>query len=123
MLDGGVRSPRPTASYKKASQATTWLALISGAEDRIRTGDLLLGKEALYQLSYFRVSMRTRQVRLLSGSGTFPVTAKIIPHRAGDFNCPREISFGAGNRTRTGDTQLGKLVLYQLSYSRVSRLG
>ena len=25
-----------------------------GAEDRIRTGDLLLGKEMLYQLSHFR---------------------------------------------------------------------
>ena len=77
-------------------------------------------RRSLYQLSYFRVSMRTRQVRLLAGSGTFPVTAKIIPHRAGDFNCPREISFGAGNRTRTGDLLLGKEALYQLSYSRVS---
>ncbi len=26
----------------------------------------------------------------------------------------------AGNRTRTGDPNLGKVVLYQLSYSRVS---
>ena len=26
--------------------------------------------------------------------------------------------FGAGNRVRTGDPQLGKLMLYQLSYSR-----
>ena len=28
---------------------------------------------------------------------------------------------GAGNRIRTGDPQLGKLMLYQLSYSRVGR--
>ena len=28
------------------------------------------------------------------------------------------LRFGAGNRTRTGDPQLGKLMLYQLSYSR-----
>ena len=28
---------------------------------------------------------------------------------------------GAGNRIRTGDPQLGKLMLYQLSYSRVSK--
>ena len=26
--------------------------------------------------------------------------------------------FGAGNRIRTGDPDLGKVVLYQLSYSR-----
>ena len=30
-----------------------------------------------------------------------------------------EISFGAGNRTRTGDIDLGKVALYQLSYARV----
>src|SRR5215212_4681908 len=28
-------------------------------------------------------------------------------------------SFGAGNRTRTGDINLGKVALYQLSYARV----
>jgi hypothetical protein len=27
--------------------------------------------------------------------------------------------FGAGNRTRTGDIDLGKVALYQLSYARV----
>ena len=27
-------------------------------------------------------------------------------------------SFGAGDRTRTGDINLGKVALYQLSYSR-----
>lgn len=40
--------------YRKASQAIPGSPELSGAEDRIRTGDLLLGKEALYQLSYFR---------------------------------------------------------------------
>ena len=29
--------------------------------------------------------------------------------------------FGAGNRVRTGDIQLGKLTLYQLSYARAAR--
>ena len=28
------------------------------------------------------------------------------------------MNFGAGNRTRTGDIHLGKVALYQLSYSR-----
>ncbi len=27
--------------------------------------------------------------------------------------------FGAGDRTRTGDIHLGKVVLYQLSYARL----
>jgi hypothetical protein len=30
-----------------------------------------------------------------------------------------KIAFGAGNRTRTGDIDLGKVALYQLSYARV----
>ena len=31
--------------------------------------------------------------------------------------------FGAGNETRTRDPDLGKVVLYQLSYSRVLVVG
>ena len=40
---------------------------------------------------------------------------------------PRQITgaryrmFGAGNQIRTGDPNLGKVVLYQLSYSRKSQ--
>ncbi len=30
------------------------------------------------------------------------------------------LKFGAGNETRTRDPNLGKVMLYQLSYSRVS---
>ena len=30
----------------------------------------------------------------------------------------QSLSFGAGNRTRTGDINLGKVALYQLSYAR-----
>ena len=30
----------------------------------------------------------------------------------------RELLLGAGDRIRTGDPELGKLVLYQLSYTR-----
>jgi hypothetical protein len=33
----------------------------------------------------------------------------------------RSSSFGAGNRTRTGDINLGKVALYQLSYARERR--
>tara|TARA_Y100001936_G_scaffold190535_1_gene189411 strand:- start:96 stop:278 length:183 start_codon:yes stop_codon:yes gene_type:complete len=34
----------------------------------------------------------------------------------------RFLFFGAGNRVRTGDLNLGKVALYQLSYSRKSVL-
>ena len=32
------------------------------------------------------------------------------------------LRFGAGNETRTRDPDLGKVVLYQLSYSRIVKL-
>mgnify|MGYP007057167624 FL=1 len=32
------------------------------------------------------------------------------------------VEIGAGNETRTRDPDLGKVVLYQLSYSRVSTM-
>ncbi len=35
--------------------------------------------------------------------------------------CFRGKNFGAGNETRTRDPDLGKVVLYQLSYSRIRR--
>jgi hypothetical protein len=63
--------------------------------------NLFLTKEALYLLSYVGVA------------ADFP-----------DFNAPkatRETSFcGAGDEIRTRDIQLGRLELYQLSYSRRS---
>ena len=39
-----------------------------------------------------------------------------------DLQTPVEVcgsKFGAGNETRTRDPDLGKVVLYQLSYSRI----
>jgi hypothetical protein len=59
-----------------------------GAHDRSRTGDLILTKDALYQLSYV------------------------------GFLCYTINNCGAGNETRTRNPQLGRLMLYQLSYSR-----
>ncbi len=40
-----------------------------------------------------------------------------LPNRGG-FNRP---IFGAGNEARTRDLNLGKVALYQLSYSRITR--
>ena len=37
-----------------------------------------------------------------------------------DFEPGAGFVIGAGNRVRTGDLNLGKVALYQLSYSRVS---
>ena len=34
----------------------------------------------------------------------------------------KDIDFGARDRVRTGDPQLGRLMLYQLSYSRLINL-
>ena len=34
--------------------------LIFGAEDQVRTGDILLGRQTLYQLSYSRLNMAER---------------------------------------------------------------
>src|SRR6516164_10294421 len=69
--------------------------MAAGAHDRIRTGDLVLTKDALYRLSYMGPTARpVRYDRAHSPAG------------------------GAGNGTRTRDPQLGRLMLYQLSYSR-----
>jgi hypothetical protein len=38
-------------------------------------------------------------------------------------NSLEEGSDKAGDRARTGDTELGRLVLYQLSYARAAALG
>jgi hypothetical protein len=70
-----------------------------GAHDRIRTGDFFLTKEVLYLLSYVGNRAKTYYRDL-------PLTL------AG------RLLSGAGNGFRTRDPQLGRLMLYQLSYSR-----
>ena len=47
----GVRSMRTTRSLPRGEG-------LLGADDRVRTGDLNLGKVALYQLSHVRVNVR-----------------------------------------------------------------
>ena len=72
-----------------------------GAHDRIRTGDFFLTKEVLYRLSY--VGNHAKSYSL----GLPPTPAGLLLS-------------GAGNGFRTRDPQLGRLMLYQLSYSRFS---
>ena len=61
---------------------------------RVELVNLFLTKEALYQLSYMGLILK--QIKL-----------------------KREIAHGAGDEIRTRDIQLGRLKLYQLSYSRI----
>ena len=99
-------------------------ALHIGAGNETRTRDPDLGKVVLYQLSYSR-NMDCLEAVLMIGAGNETRTrdprpwqgralpTELFPHR-------NVISkhFGAGNETRTRDPDLGKVVLYQLSYSR-----
>ncbi len=59
--------------------------------------NLFLTKEALYRLSYVGIRLVTDSRKELKTTKT---------------------SFGAGDEIRTRDIQLGRLKLYQLSYSR-----
>jgi hypothetical protein len=66
--------------------------------------NLFLTKEALYRLSYVG-SLLTLVCFLRAAGRLISVTAA-------------NLRFGAGDEIRTRDIQLGRLKLYQLSYSR-----
>jgi hypothetical protein len=80
-----------------------------GAHDGIRTRDLFLTKEVLYRLSYMGLRCAA-QPESLSQKRFAKIAAS--NHRQNS---------GAGDGTRTRDPELGRLALYQLSYSRSSR--
>ena len=79
----------------------------SGAHDQDRTGDLVLTKDALYRLSYVGPLPASELVRC-------PPRHLLAPEPA-----VRNIRRGAGDGIRTRDIQLGRLELYQLSYTRL----
>jgi hypothetical protein len=88
----------------------------SGAGEESRTLDLNLGKVALYQLSYSRINhYNYHSAASLSHQH---LHATNLFNKKGSF-----VSFlhetGAGEESRTLDLNLGKVALYQLSYSRV----
>ena len=64
--------------------------------------NLFLTKEALYRLSYVGFKCSNKKKNSMAGQGKAVF----------DIN-------GAGDEARTRDIQLGRLKLYQLSYSRV----
>jgi hypothetical protein len=67
--------------------------------------NLFLTKEALYRLSYVGFSCSNKKKMIMAGQ------RKAALHID-----------GAGDEVRTRDIQLGRLKLYQLSYSRVYTL-
>jgi hypothetical protein len=47
-----------------------------------------------------------------------------VTSASNDWTCLQPyLNYGAGNETRTRDPDLGKVVLYQLSYSRIEQAG
>ena len=95
-----------------------------GAGNRVRTGDLNLGKVALYQLSYSRTSTFNHRRGRRNRRGCAPrhnlgkvALYQLSYSRTSAFNHRR------GRRNRRGCAprhNLGKVALYQLSYSRTS---
>ena len=91
------------------------------AEDGTRTRDPNLGKVMLYQLSYFRkicllkLVYSKRDLNPHSRNGQRILSPSCLP--IPPFEHPRRER--AENETRTRDPNLGKVMLYQLSYFRV----
>ena len=79
--------------------------------------NLFLTKEVLYLLSYVGLSTGWRPS---TTSGRYPPgRPRLAPVRLTFPSCQ---ILGAGNGIRTRDPQLGRLTLYQLSYSRLTHL-
>ena len=67
MSDGQQAYDRHRAHKKPRSTRT---GVFAGADDQVRTGDLNLGKVALYQLSYVRIA--SDQLSLIGASTSLP---------------------------------------------------
>ena len=99
-------------------------AWFNGAGNESRTRDLNLGKVALYQLSYSRIWMHLKlnwSGKRVSNSRPQPwqgcaLPTELFPHIEKEQSTSNQD--GAGNESRTRDLNLGKVALYQLSYSR-----
>jgi hypothetical protein len=78
---------------------------MTGAGEESRTLDLNLGKVALYQLSYSRVAGTCDYLRFFTAFQDNLLLRRLT-------------NSGAGEESRTLDLNLGKVALYQLSYSR-----
>ena len=122
------------------------LSTLCGAGEESRTLDLNLGKVALYQLSYSRTECFATDFTTTAAPGNWSgrrvsnsrpqpwqgcaLPTELLPHSGNkDYrrNCfnfqdklplPTSLQTGAGEESRTLDLNLGKVALYQLSYSR-----
>ena len=94
------------------------LLLLNGAADEARTRYLHLGKVALYQMSYGRISGAFIPAPSRAILANFGAPAKACEARfcgekekvLHDFRC------GASDRNRTNDTGIFSPLLYRLSY-------
>ena len=109
---------------------------LSGAGDRVRTGDIQLGRLTLYQLSYSRGCEASRTRSSLKPSQWRMVGSNHRRHKPADLQSapfdhsgnPPNIGFSielrprAGDGTRTYNRLFTKQVLYQLSYASQSEV-
>ena len=92
------------------------------AEDGAQTRDPQLGRLMLYQLSYFRISILCGQgwIRTTEGISqqiySLPHLATLVLALSRNYVSIMRAEDGA----QTRDPQLGRLMLYQLSYFRIS---
>src|SRR5450830_1937647 len=98
-------------SFTVITPITILLRAFTGAGEEARTLDLNLGKVALYQLSYSRSGPHCIRSSITSPVLLFAASAV--------FTYDTIQKTGAGEEARTLDLNLGKVALYQLSYSRV----
>ncbi len=99
---------------------------LARAHDGIRTRDLFLTKEVLYRLSY--VSRVSRAGSAGARNRAMPSCPDRGEHAVAEFPRGVQVPWSAGadldeagDETRTRDPQLGRLMLYQLSYTRAAR--
>ena len=88
------------------------LLCLHGGDARIRTGDK--GFAGLCLATW-------RRRRLVAPRGPINDEGRFRCH-APSGPSPRRVEYGADDRIRTGDPNLGKVVLYQLSHVRAQRL-
>ena len=108
--------------FKNAQTSIDVCGLHAGAGNEARTRDLNLGKVALYQLSYSRKTGtehadRYHPTRRFLHHYTAVQSRR--RHRLTPATSNHSPAYGAGNEARTRDLNLGKVALYQLSYSRM----
>ena len=101
---------------------------LRGAPSRGRTGTPLCRKAADFKSAVstnFTIGapaarqasgQRNRSSTSTQATDTFTTSQPLLPRKKGSLSFP--FNFGAGNRSRTDDLNLGKVALYQLSYSR-----